>query len=215
MHPIQFISNDILLPVLNFFYKLTGNYGWAIVLLTVAVRVILAPLTHQSTVQMKAMQMVQPKMKKIQEKYKDDPKELQKETLELYRREKVNPFGGCLPMLIQLPILIALFITFTSKPFLDLVTSPNVQASFFWILNLAKPDPTPVMIVLIGLSTFYSQKMITTDPKQAHMNIFMSIFIAVISVSFPAGVQIYWVLSTFLTMLQQYLILNPVNFVKK
>jgi len=196
---------DIMLSVLQFLYSLSGNYGLAIILLTVLVKFALYPLTLQSTRQMEAMQKIQPKMQELQKKFKDKPDQLQKETVELYKREGVNPLGGCLPMLLQIPFFIALFVALTSKEFTVLMGAAGSKAAFLWITSLAKPDPYYIFVTLIGLSTYWSQ---VTMPgagmqQQKSMLYFMPAFIAIISIKFPAGVQLYWVISNLLTVVQQ------------
>jgi YidC/Oxa1 family membrane protein insertase len=196
---------DIMLSVLQFLYGLSGNYGMAIVLLTILIKFALYPLTLQSTKQMEAMQKLQPKIAELQKKYKDKPDQIQKETIELYKKEGVNPLGGCLPMLLQIPFFIALFLALTSKEFAALVASAGSKATFLWINNLAKPDPTYIMIALIGITTYLSQKTMpgAAAKQQKSMLYFMPAFIAFISMSFPAGVQIYWSISNVLTVIQQ------------
>ena len=200
----KFLS-DIMLSVLNFLFNLSGNYGTAIVLLTVLIKFALYPLTLQSTRQMEAMQSLQPKIQELQKKYKDKPDQIQKEMVELYKREGVNPLGGCLPMLLQIPFFIALFVALTSKDFATLVATAGTKASFLWITNLAKPDPTYVMVALIGITTYLSQATMpgASSKQQKSMLYFMPAFIAFISMNFPAGVQIYWTISNALAVVQQ------------
>src|SRR5439155_26232249 len=156
-----------------------GNYGVAIILLTVLTRVLFYPLTVKSMRSMKAMQALQPQVNALRNKYKSDPQRLQKETLELYRKYKVNPMGGCLPMVAQVPIFYALF--------LGLSVSVELQNAAFlcfvrglfgadlWICDLAAHDPTYVLPVLMGITMFIQQKLTPTtgDPRQAKMMLFM------------------------------------------
>ena len=213
MNILHFLSHDLMLPILQFFYNISKNYGVAIILLTVAVKVVLYPLTLQSTRQMKAMQKVQPELSKVQEKYKGKPEELQREMMKLYKEHGVNPLGGCLPTLAQLPFFIALFITLTSKEVTALMGSAGAAAnSFLWIQDLAKPDNTYLLVLLIGLTTYWTQKMLSavssSNPTQQQMAIIMPFFIAFVSFQFPSGVQLYWVVSNLLTILQQGYILK-------
>ncbi|MFA6431138.1 MAG: YidC/Oxa1 family membrane protein insertase [Candidatus Margulisiibacteriota bacterium] len=206
---MDYLSN-VMLDVLKFFYAIGGqNYGLSIIWLTIAVNLALYPLTLISIKQMAAMQKVQPRMKELQKKYKDEPTKLQQEIMALYKSEKVNPLGGCLPVLLKIPFFLALFFALQSKEFLAIAAS----SQFLWMTNIVKPDPTYIMIVLIGLSTWLSQKSMPTSPDQNQMMlIIMPFFIAFISISFPAGVQIYWVISNLMGWVQQeYILRKKVN----
>jgi YidC/Oxa1 family membrane protein insertase len=196
---------DMIIAGLNFFYVYTGNYGWSIVFLTLLINIALYPLTLSSIVQMAALQKVQPKMQEIQKKHKDNPQELQKELGKLYKEEKVNPFGGCLPMLLKIPVFIGFFMALQDKKFTAIIANSDVNASFLWMANLAKPDPTYIMIILIALTTYFSQKTMPSSQnnQMAGMTYFMPIFIAFISIPFPSGVQLYWVVSNLLGIAQQ------------
>ena len=209
--------SDIMLASLNFFYTMSGNYGLAIILLTIAINFALYPLTLSSIVQMSAMQRIQPKIAELQKKYKNEPDKMQKETMDLYKKEKINPFGGCLPMLLKIPFFIALFLALQSKNFVALISNPNVNASFLWIHNLAKPDPTYILIILIALTTYLSQKTMPASSNQqmAGMNYIMPIFFAFISVTFPSGVQIYWVISNLVAVAQQWYIVRSMSVKEK
>ena len=206
---MDYLSN-VMLEVLKFFYSIGGhNYGLAIIWLTVAVNLALYPLTLISIKQMAAMQKIQPRMKELQKKYKDEPTKLQQEIMHLYKSEKVNPLGGCLPVLLKIPFFLALFFALQSKEFMAIATS----SQFLWMSNIVKPDPTYIMIALIGISTWLSQKSMPTSPDQNQaMLVIMPFFIAFISISFPAGVQIYWVVSNAMGWLQQeYILRRKVN----
>ncbi|MFA5876228.1 MAG: YidC/Oxa1 family membrane protein insertase [Candidatus Margulisiibacteriota bacterium] len=200
-----------MLQVLQFFAVFTaGNYGWAIVLLTVAINLALYPLTLQSIVQMSALQRVQPKLKEIQEKHKDKPDELQRKMMELYKTEKVNPFGGCLPLLLKIPFFLALFFALQSAEFRNLIAASGVNAGFLWMPSLSLPDPTIIMVVLIGITTYFSQStMPTAQTSQTQMmSMFMPFLVAFISFSFPSGVQLYWVVSSAVAIAQQVYIVR-------
>jgi len=215
MNPISFLA-DLMRQAVGFFYGLYPNYGVAIILLTVTMKLVLYPLTRQSLVQMAAMQKLQPRIKEIQKEYKDDPKELQKKTMEIYQEEKVNPLGGCLPILLQFPFMIGLFFAIRDMTF------EGPGAGFLWISDLAKPDialvnilglPISALVILIGLTTYLTQKA-TPQPAQQGGNAMMMampLFIAFISANFPAGVQIYWVVHTAITAAQQAYILRRIN----
>ena len=188
---------DLLLQILNFFYQYVQNYGTAIILLTVLVRVIMLPLTIKQTKSMRALQKIQPKLKKLQEKHKGDKERLQKEMMKFYAEHKVNPLSGCLPLLLQMPIFIALFRM--------LIANENLKrAGFLWLKNLDKPDPYLILVGLMVITTYLSQKMITADPQQEKMMLPMTLLMAFIALRLPSGVLIYWVTTNILTMIQQY-----------
>lgn len=200
---------DLILQGLNFFYIYVGNYGYSIIFLTILINIALYPLTLTSIVQMAAMQKIQPKLQALQKKHKENPKELQKEMAELYKTEKVNPFGGCLPMLLKIPFFIGFFMALQSTEFLALIAKPGINASFLWMSNLAKPDHTYVMIILIAITTYLAQKTMpgsANNQQMATMNYIMPFFIAIISIGFPSGVQLYWVISNSLSIAQQWYI---------
>lgn len=189
---------DLLLQVLNFFYHYVQNYGTAIILLTVAVRIIMLPLTVKQVKSMRALQKIQPKLKKLQEKYKGDKERLQKEMMKFYAEHKVNPLSGCLPLLLQMPIFIALFRMLISNEDLK-------RASFLWLKSLDKPDPYLILVGLMVITTYLSQKMIAADPQQEKMMLPMTLLMAFIALRLPSGVLLYWVTTNILTMIQQYL----------
>lgn len=204
MHPIKFLIENLMLPLLKMFYTITNSYVYAIILLTVVVKVIFYPLNKKQFISMKKMSLIQPQFKKIQEKFKDDPQKMQAEVMKLYKTEGVNPFAGCLPLLIQLPFLLALFYTLTNPVFVEMLKHALPQSTtFFWIKDLVKPDPFWVLPALLGVTTWLSQKTMTVDPKQAQMMMFMPFLMVFISFKFPAGVLIYWNFSQILTILQQ------------
>lgn len=172
-------------------------------MLTIAVRIFLIPLTIKQTRSMQAMQKIQPKLKKLQEKYKNDKEKLQKEMMKFYSEHKVNPLGGCLPLLLQLPIFFALFRMLMSNEELK-------KAGFLWMSNLSKPDPYLILVGLMVATTYLSQKMITTDPQQEKMMIPMTLFMAFIAWKLPAGILVYWVTTNIWTIIQQYITLKTV-----
>jgi YidC/Oxa1 family membrane protein insertase len=208
LKPLQ----DLLLQLLNFFNQYVHNYGIAIILLTITVRILLLPLTIKQTRSLQAMQKIQPKLKKLQEKYKDDKEKLQKEMMKFYAENKVNPLSGCLPLLLQLPIFFALFRMLLGNKALQ-------KASFLVIPSLSKSAgdfslaasqaiPYDLLIILMVATTYYSQKMITTDPQQARMMVPMTLLMAFIAWRLPAGILIYWVTTNIWTIVQQYVTLR-------
>ena len=205
---MQYLSS-IMLEVLKFFYAIGGhNWGFAIIWLTITVNLALYPLTLSSIQQMAAMQRIQPRMAELQKKYKDDQKALQKEMMDLYKVEGVNPLGGCLPILLKIPFFLALFWTLQRKEFTLLVG----QGAVFipgWIVDIAKHDPFFVLPALIGVSTWLSQKSMPSAPGQSQAMLwFMPIFITFISYNFAAGVQLYWVISNLMGWAQQTYIMS-------
>lgn len=206
---MEYLSG-IMLEVLRFFYAVGGhNWGWAIVWLTITVNLALYPLTLSSIVQMAAMQRIQPRLQELQKKYKDDPKTLQKEMMDLYKVEGVNPLGGCLPVLLKIPFFLAIFWTLQSKEFAILAG----QGAVFipgWIGDITKQDPFYVLPLLIGVTTWLSQKSMPATPggQGQAMLWFMPIFIGFISYNFAAGVQLYWVISNVMGWLQQSYIMK-------
>jgi len=176
-----------------------ANYGVAIILLTVLLKVALYPLTAKSFRSMRAMQELSPKIKALQEKYKGNPKKLNEEMARLYKESGVTPMAGCLPMLIQMPFLIAIFFAIRDYQYLQ-------QPDFLWMKNLADPDPSHVLPVLSALTTWISQKQTTTDTSQQSkmMMIFMPLFIGYIGLSFPGGLVLYWVAGNIIQIIQQW-----------
>ncbi|WP_084576827.1 YidC/Oxa1 family membrane protein insertase [Sporomusa malonica] len=190
---------------LTFFYNLTAsagyaNYGIAIILLTIAIKALMYPLTVKQVKSMKAMQDIQPKMKELQEKYKGNPEKLNKELANLYKEAGVNPLAGCLPLLVQMPFLIAIFFAIRDYQYAQL------PPSFLWMTDLAQPDPTYILPILSALTTFIQQKQTTTEMTQQNkmMLIFMPIFIGYISLTFPGGLVLYWVVSNLSQIAQQW-----------
>ncbi|MDD5594130.1 MAG: YidC/Oxa1 family membrane protein insertase [Candidatus Margulisbacteria bacterium] len=198
-----------MLEILKFFYAIGGhNWGFAIIWLTITINLALYPLTLSSIQQMAAMQRIQPRLQELQKKHKDDPKKLQKEMMDLYKVEGVNPLGGCLPVLLKIPFFLALFWSLQSKEFTTLVG----QGAIFipgWINDITRHDPFFILPLLIGVSTWLSQKSMPAAPGQGQAMLwFMPIFITFISYNFAAGVQLYWVISNLIGWAQQSYIMT-------
>jgi YidC/Oxa1 family membrane protein insertase len=192
----------------------TGNYGWSIILLTILVRIIFYPVNAKQAKAMKGMQKVQPELKKIQEKYKDDREQLNKEMMELYRRHKVNPLAGCLPMLVQLPVFLGLYNALMQA--IELRHAPFVG----WITDLSQPDRLgtlgipfvsppgiPILTLLMGASMLVQQKMTPAagDPAQQRMMMFLPVIFTVMFVNFPSGLVLYWFANNVMSIGQQYM----------
>ena len=201
----------LLLRVLSFSHRFTGNYGLDIILLTILVKIAFWPLTRKSFESMRAMQKVQPEMQRLREKYKDDPKQLNSEMMELYRRHKVNPLGGCLPMVLQIPVFIGLYQALLNT--IELRHAPFL----FWINDLAAPERLalfgygiPVLTLLLGASMFLQQRMSPPagDPAQQRVMMFMPVVFTFMFIGFPAGLTIYWLTNNLLTIAQQWFMLR-------
>ena len=179
-----------------------ASYGWAIILLTIIVKMALYPLTVKQVKSMKAMQELSPKMKKIQEKYKDNPQMMQQKIGALYKDAGVNPLAGCLPLLIQMPILMGMYYSLYNFSY------PTPESAYFlWMTSMSDPDPLYILPVLSALTTFLQQKMTTTDsnnPQMKMMMFIMPLFIGWISINFPSGLVLYWVTMNVVQIIQQW-----------
>jgi YidC/Oxa1 family membrane protein insertase len=175
------------------------NYGIAIILVTLIIKLALYPLTVKQVKGMKAMQDLQPKMKEMQEKYKGNPEKLNKEMALLYKESGVNPLSGCLPLLVQMPILMGIFFAIRDYQYAQ-------TPSFLWMANLSLPDPLYILPVLSAATTYIQQKQTSTDMNQQAkmMMTFMPLFIGYISISFPAGLVLYWAMSNLFQIIQQW-----------
>jgi YidC/Oxa1 family membrane protein insertase len=207
------------LYVLHFFHRVSGSYGLDIILLTVLIKILMAPLTHKSYASMKQMQKLQPQMERLKERYSDDKEKLNKEIMELYKRNGVNPLGGCLPMVLQFPVFIGLYNALSTP--IELRHAP-----FMWIKDLSRPDwqslpfnvgdwhlGIPILTILMGASMFLQQWMTPTagDPNQRKMMMLMPLMFTFMFVSFPAGLTVYWLVNNLLTIGQQYWINRTVK----
>ncbi|OHB27770.1 MAG: hypothetical protein A2X84_10395 [Desulfuromonadaceae bacterium GWC2_58_13] len=191
-----------LLHVLKFFYSFIGNYGIAIIILTIIIKLLFWPLTHKSYASMKNMQKLQPQMQQIREKFKNNREKQNLEMMQLYKTHRVNPMGGCLPMLVQIPVFFALY-----KVLLGAIELR--QAPFaFWITDLSLKDPYYVTPLIMGATMFIQQKLTpsTMDPIQAKMFMLMPIVFTFLFLNFPSGLVLYWLVNNLLTIIQQYFI---------
>src|SRR5688500_3349209 len=187
--------------VLRFINEYTHNYGVTIILLTMGIKMLFVPLQYKSYKSMKQMQLVQPKVLALQEKYKDDRDKLNKELIKLYRDHKVNPVGGCLPMVLQMPVFVALFNILYMT--IDLRQAPFVG----WITDLSVQDPYYVLPIIMGATMVIQQKITPTtmDPTQAKIMLVLPVFMTFLFVNFPAGLVLYWLTNNVLTIGQQVL----------
>jgi YidC/Oxa1 family membrane protein insertase len=203
----------MIIPFFTFLHKFIPNYGIVIILFAIVLKIVLNPLTKKQMKSMKKMGQLSPKINAIKEKHKDDPTKMNKMIMNLYKEEKINPAGGCLPLILQLPILYALFGVFRS-------TIELRQANFFWwIKDLSVPDvvihlPFKIPIIgineiaglatLMGITMFIQQKMTVTDPKQKAMVYMMPIMLTLLFFSFPSGLNLYYFIFNLLSIAQQY-----------
>lgn len=185
--------------LLTFFFSVFKNYGVAIILLTVVVRIVLYPFTYKSMKSMKEMQKMQPLMVELREKYKNDKEKLNQEVMRLYQTHKINPLGGCLPLLLQLPVFIALYKALYVA--IELRHSPFL----FWIKDLSEMDPYYVTPIIMGASYFVQQKLTpsTMDPTQQKIMLMMPVIFTVIFLNLPAGLVLYFFVSNLLSIAQQ------------
>ncbi len=202
--------------VLKFFYQLTGNYGWAIIILTTVVRIPFIPLVNKSQKSMKKMQDIQPKMAEIREKYKKDPQKMQQEMMQLYKTHKVNPVGGCLPILLQIPVFFALY------KILLIAIELRHAPFMLWIKDLSAPDtlfghlPSSIPLIggfavgplpiLMGATMIIQQKMTPTslDPTQNKMMMFMPVIFTFLFLNFASGLVLYWLMNNVFSIAQQF-----------
>lgn len=207
--PIKFMIEKFMIPFLSFSYEvITPNYGVAIILLTILIKILFYPIMNKQYQSMKKMQVLAPKMKEFREKYKTEPQKMHQETLKLYREHDINPFQGCLPMLLQIPFFIAIYATAMSPQFLALLAAPgaNPGLSSFWLADLSLPDMTYILPVTLAIFTYYSQKMIMTDPQQKIILYLSPLLILFFGFKLPSGVLLYWATSTVLSTMQQVLV---------
>lgn len=210
---IMDVLSGIMTTFMNYCYAFTQSmgypsYGLAIIMLTLIIKLVLAPLTAKQIRSMEGMQTLQPKIKELQKKYKGNQKKMQEEMSKLYREMGVNPLSGCLPLIIQMPFLIAIFYALRAYPY-----DPAFE-SFLWMPSLGQPDPTYILPVLSAVSTFFIQNQMSGSQaaasdaaakQQKIMKVVMPLFIGWISLSFPSGLVIYWVVSNVFQWAQQFI----------
>jgi len=193
MRPI----GKLILRVLIGLHKAIPNYGLVIILFSILVKIVVYPLTHKSYEASAKMQALQPEIAALRQKYKGNPQKLNREVMRLYKEHGVNPMGGCLPVLLQMPILIALFTVFRN-------TIEFRRASFaLWLKDLSAPDPYYVLPVLMGITTFLQQKLTVKDPKQSTMAYVMPAVMVFFFAKFPSGLVLYYTMFNILSIIQQ------------
>ncbi len=209
------IAEYVLLPLFQFLHSFIPNYGIVIIIFSLIIKIVVYPLTKSSYQSMKKMQALQPKIAELKEKFKGDPQKLNKETMKLYSTYGINPAGGCLPILLQMPIFIALWGMFQSA--IDL----RLQPFIFWIKDLSTPDviydlgfKIPIfgvqqisgLALLMGITTFVQQKMTVKDPNQKALVYIMPIILTILFMSFPSGLNLYYFLFNLFSIIQQWYI---------
>jgi YidC/Oxa1 family membrane protein insertase len=209
------IAEYVLLPLFQFINSFIPNYGIVLIIFSIIIKIVVYPLTKSSYQSMKKMQALQPMITELKEKYKDDPTKMNKETMKLYSTYGINPAGGCLPMVLQMPIFVALWGMFQSA--IDL----RQQPFFGWITDLSQPDvifnlgyKLPIfgiqeisgLALLMGITTFVQQKMTIKDPKQQAMIYMMPVMLTLLFMSFPSGLNLYYFMFNVLSIAQQYYI---------
>lgn len=217
---------DLIFQLLQYLYSITGDYGWAIVLLTVIVRIVMIPLMAKQTKSMYELQRIQPKIKELQQKYKNDKEKLQEETLKFYSENKVNPFGGCLPILLQMPILLALFQVLRNdfpEYLATLAPAAEAAAKQFWIIlpdltaspsqiygsdGLVAALPYLALVLMFGVSVWLPQQLMPGEKQQKNTAAIMGVMFLYFGWTVPAGVLVYWVTSSILGILQQQITLK-------
>jgi YidC/Oxa1 family membrane protein insertase len=188
--------------VLEHVHNIIGNWGWAIVLVTVLIKAIFYPLSAMSYRSMAAMRALQPKIEALKLRYADDKQKLTQATMELYRKEKANPFSGCFPVIIQVPVFIALYYVLMES--VELRQAPFI----FWIEDLSTRDPYFILPILMGLSMVLQQRLSPSplDPTQAKMMMLLPVFFTFIFLFFPSGLVLYWLVNNLLSVSQQWYI---------
>ncbi len=201
-----------LLGAINFFHTYVGNYGVAIIILTILIKLVFWPLSHKSYKSMEQMKKLQPMMQKIREKYADDRERQNQEVMALYKTYKVNPAGGCLPMVVQIPVFFGLYQALlnsielrhasfiTHLPFTDMI----------WLADLSAADPYYITPIVMGLTMLLQQRMTpsTGDPVQKKMMMFMPLVFTFMFLNFPAGLVVYWLVNNVLSIAQQWFMLR-------
>ena len=200
MVPIKGVLANILMVIFNSI----GNYGLSIIGITILIKIVLFPLTLKQDKSMREMKKIQPELEKLKEKFKGNPQEMNKATMELYQKHNVNPFGGCLPVILQMPVLFGLY---------SILRDPKIipANTHFLIFNLTEKDPYYILPILNALIAFIQQKVMSKgtvkNPQTEMMAYIFPVMMFVISLSMPTGLQIYWLASSIIGVLQQYLLI--------
>ncbi|KUO76317.1 MAG: hypothetical protein APF77_20070 [Clostridia bacterium BRH_c25] len=221
--------------LLRFIFDFVGDYGYSLIIFTILTKILLLPINIKQTESTKRMNEINPKMKEIQEKYKNDKEKMNQKLMELYKEHNYNPASGCLPALIQMPILFSLFYVIREPikyVFLDAAVFEGIAKNFWWLTDLGQPEMAttmfrvagfgiPILAVLSAATTYYQMKMINpqkgkTDKAKAEqpqtqqmMTNIMPIMFGWITLSVPSGLALYWVVGNVFTIIQQYFMMKP------
>ncbi|HYF82269.1 MAG TPA: YidC/Oxa1 family membrane protein insertase [Clostridia bacterium] len=214
--------------LLRIIFDFVGDYGYSIIIFTILTKVLLLPINIKQTESTKRMNVISPMMKEIQEKYKNDKEKMNQKLLELYKEHNYNPASGCLPALIQMPILFSLYYVIQDPVkyvFLDANIYAGIAKNFWWITDLSKSEMAstvirvagfglPILAILSAATTYYQMRMITpnkgkVDPTQKMMTNMMPIMFGWITLSVPAGLALYWIAGNVFTIVQQYFMMKP------
>lgn len=190
-----------LFTLLMWLHSMFGNWGWAIIALTIIIRIVLYPLTHKGMLSMQKMKDLAPRIKEIQTKYKGDPQRMNAAVMEMYRKHGANPLGGCLPLLLQIPVFFAIY-----RVLLNAVELQGAEW-IFWIDDLSRMDPTFILPILMGASMYYQQKLTPnsfTDPLQQKIFQFLPIIFTFFFITFPSGLVLYWFVNNLFSIAQQF-----------
>jgi len=201
-----------LLKLLHFFYSYVGNYGVAIILLTVLIKAIFWPLSHKSYKSMEQMKKLQPLLSQLREKYKGDRQKMNEEMMQLYKTYKVNPAGGCLPMIVQIPVFFGLYqallhsIELRHAAFITHLPFTNL----IWLADLSAKDPFYITPLIMGATMFIQQKMTPApgDPTQAKIMLLMPVVFTFMFLNFPSGLVVYWLVNNIISIAQQWWMLR-------
>ncbi|NPA59738.1 MAG: membrane protein insertase YidC [Epsilonproteobacteria bacterium] len=192
-----------LFQFLSFLYGIFGNWGWAIIALTLTIRAILYPLTYKGMVSMQKIKELSPKLKEIKEKYKGDPQRMNAATMEMYKKHNANPLGGCLPMLLQIPIFFAIYRV--------LLNAVELQGApwMLWVTDLSRMDEFYVLPILMGASMFFQQRLTPnnfTDPMQEKIMKYLPVIFTFFFLTFPSGLVLYWFVNNLFSIAQQFIV---------
>jgi len=192
-----------LFQLLSFLHGIFGNWGWSIIALTLMIRIILYPLTYKGMVSMQKIKAISPKIKELQVKYKGDPQRLNAATMDMYKKHNANPLGGCLPMLLQIPVFFAIYRV--------LLNAVELQGAswILWVHDLSRMDSFYVLPILMGASMYYQQRLTPnnfTDPMQEKVFKFLPVIFTFFFVTFPAGLVLYWVVNNLFSIAQQFIV---------
>ena len=192
-----------LFALLLWLYEIFGNWGWAIVALTILIRMVLYPLTYKGMVSMQKIKDIAPKIKEVQAKYKGDPQRMNAAVMDMYKKHGANPLGGCLPMLLQIPVFFAIY-----RVLLNAVELQGAEWAL-WIDDLSRMDPTFILPILMGASMYYQQKLTPnnfTDPMQEKIFKFLPIIFTFFFITFPSGLVLYWFVNNLFSIGQQFIV---------